>query len=185
MRRPHPDRQGENLDPAARPAALRPGLRGLGLRRPAEAWPSSSTARSTWCPRAETKTVIKNGGTADDRPGRPRCADRPLQADRLRRQDRLPGQYADICAEGWSRRSAYTGQNGKSYTPRTSRSRPPAARSQGPRKRHQPLSRQRDSLVSSVSRRFHAASPWPAAAECALSWTCAFEYIGVPLPLER
>ena len=50
-------------------------------------------------PRAETKTSAK-AAAADDRPGRPRRADRPLPADRLRRQARLPGQHPQPLRQG-------------------------------------------------------------------------------------
>ena len=89
---PHADRQGDDDDAAARPAARA----ARSTRSPAPAacrdWPSSSTARSTWCPRAEHDHGQRRP-PADDRPGRPRRADRPLPPDRLRRQDRLPGQH--------------------------------------------------------------------------------------------
>ena len=79
-------------DAAARPAAHRPGLRGLRLRQAAARSSSSSTARSRLIPQAESASV--NGRPPEDgRPGRPRRPDRPLPPRPLRRQAGLPGQH--------------------------------------------------------------------------------------------
>ena len=114
---PHADRQGDDDDAAARPAALRPGLRGLGLGRPAEARLHPQRPGQPR-PRAETKTITKGGGPpADHRPGRPRRPDRPLPPDRLRRQDRLPGQHPRHLRQRPVTKVAYTAQNGKTLSP--------------------------------------------------------------------
>ena len=105
------DRQGDDDDAAARPAARGPGLRGLGLGRPAAAGLHPQRPGQAGAAR-RTKTVERRP-PADHGAGRPRRADRPLPADRLRRQAGLPGNTRDLCKHVPVARVAITAQNGK------------------------------------------------------------------------
>ncbi len=137
LRRAHPDRQGH--DDRRRCSTSRSPARSTRSPAPAAcpAWPSFSTARSTWS-RGPTPRPIRRRPAEDHCPGRPRRPDRPFPPQRLRRQDRLPGQHprplrASPGRSGSIRRARTAGRER-----RTSSSRPPAARrrpaqSAGPR----------------------------------------------------
>ena len=85
------DRQGDDDHAAARPAAHRPRLRGVGLGGlPRLAF--ILNGQVNLMPRADIDDGQRRP-SADHRPGRPGRPDRPLQPHRLRRQTGLPGQH--------------------------------------------------------------------------------------------